>query len=131
MNKALEQKLVERWPTWFNTEGDVQHTLMSLGFTHGDGWFDIVWRLCEDLEPLVAQFEQETGNQFEVLQVKEKFGELRIHVNHANDAIRERIGVAKEEAYRTCEVCGQSGTLREDGRIKTLCDEHASEQETD
>lgn len=58
MDKALEQRLVERWPTWFNTGGDVRHTLI---FTHGDSWFDIVWRLCEDLEPLVAEFEQEPG----------------------------------------------------------------------
>ena len=38
------------------------------------------WRLCEDLEPLVMEMERETGRQFEALQVKEKFGELRIHV---------------------------------------------------
>jgi hypothetical protein len=75
---------------------------------------------------LVAAFERETGHQFEVLQVKEKFGGLRIHVKHANDAIRERIEVAQEEAYRTCEVCGQPGRLREGNWIKTLCDEHAS-----
>ena len=111
--------------------GDVRDTAMPRGFTHDDGWFDILWRLCEDLEPLVAAFERETGRQFEVLQVKEKFGELRIHVNHANDAIRERIEAAKEEAYRTCEVCGQPGRLREDGRIKTLCDEHTSSGTTE
>jgi len=57
MRKALEQKLVERWPTWFNTGDDIRHTLMSFGFAHGDGWFDILWRLCGDLEPMVAEFE--------------------------------------------------------------------------
>jgi hypothetical protein len=36
---------------------------------------------CEDLEPLVAELEQATVRQFEILQVKEKFGGLRIHVN--------------------------------------------------
>jgi hypothetical protein len=41
-------------------------------------WFRRTWRLCEDLEPLVANFEQASGRQFEVLQVKEKFGGLRI-----------------------------------------------------
>jgi hypothetical protein len=45
--------MVERWPHWFNTEGDIRHTLMPLGFLHDDGWFDILSRLCEDLEPLV------------------------------------------------------------------------------
>jgi hypothetical protein len=65
---------------------------MPRGFEHGDGWFDILWRLCVDLEPLVAEFEQETESQFEVLQVKEKFGGLRFYVNcRRNDAIRHRI----------------------------------------
>jgi hypothetical protein len=68
MRKELKQKLVERWPTWFNIKGDIRHTAMPWGFTHDDNWFDIVRRLCEDLEPLVAD------HQFEVLQVKEIFG---------------------------------------------------------
>ena len=55
MRKELEHRLVERWPTWFNIEGDIRYTAMSWGFTHGDGWFDILWRLCEDLEPMVAK----------------------------------------------------------------------------
>jgi hypothetical protein len=78
------------------------------------------------LEPLAAEFERTTGCQFEVLQVKEKFGGLRFNVNHANDAIRQRIGTAADESFCTCEVCGQPGKLREDGWIKTLCDEHAN-----
>jgi hypothetical protein len=48
MHKALEHKLVEWFPTWFDVKGDMKHTLMSRGFTHGDGWFDILWRLCGD-----------------------------------------------------------------------------------
>jgi hypothetical protein len=65
-----------------------------MGFLHDDGWFDILWQLCEDLEPLVAELEQATVRQFEILQVKEKFGGLRIHVNGADDAIRQRIEAA-------------------------------------
>jgi hypothetical protein len=124
MRKELEQRLVERYPTWFNTGGDVRYTAMPWGFAHDDGWFDILWRLCGDLEPLVAQLEQEIGCQFEVLQVKEKFGGLRFYVNHKNDAIRQRIEAAIQESLHTCEVCGQPGRLREDDWIKTLCDEH-------
>lgn len=51
---------------------------MGRGFEHGDGWFDLVWRLCEDLEPLVARLEKETGQQFQVLQVKEKIWRVAI-----------------------------------------------------
>jgi hypothetical protein len=99
---------------------------MSWGFCNGDGWFDILWRLCEELEPLVAEFEQATGCRFEVLQVKEKLGGLRFYVNYKNDAIRQCIDIAIQESFHTCEVCGKLGQLREGGWIKTLCDQHAS-----
>ncbi len=114
------------WPQWFNTKGDVRHTLMSFGFRLDDGWFDILWRLCDDLEPLVAEFEATDECQFEILQVKEKFGGLRIYVNDADDNIRLFIETAQLASSRTCEVCGQPGTMREGGWIKTLCDQHAT-----
>ena len=126
MRKEPEQNLVERWPKWFNTKGDVRYTGMTLCFRHDDGWFDILWRLFEDLELLVAELEQQTGCQFEVLQVKEKFGGLRVYVNGVTDAVRQRIGTAAHESFHTCEVCGLPGKLREDGLIKTLCDERAN-----
>jgi hypothetical protein len=90
----------------------------------GDGWS---WRLCEYLEPAVAEFERAAGCQFEVLQVKEKSGELRIHVNHANDAIRRRILAAEPGSLHTCDVCGPPGKRREGNWIKNLCEEHATD----
>jgi hypothetical protein len=54
---------------------------------------------------------------------------LRIHVNYANDAIRQRIETAIQECFHTREVCRQPGQWREGQWIKTLCDEHASAQE--
>jgi hypothetical protein len=57
--------------------------------------------------------------------VKEKFGGLCIGVNHPNDTILQRIETAQEASFLTCEVCSQPGNVREDGWIKTLCDQHA------
>jgi hypothetical protein len=74
MRRELEQKLVERWPSWFNVTGNQRETRMADGFAHGNGWFNIVWKLCEDLEPLGAEAEKATGRPFEVLQVKQKSG---------------------------------------------------------
>lgn len=129
MTKELEQKLVERWPTWFNFNGDPLQTRMADGFAHGDGWFDIVWRLCEDLEPLVNKVEKATGCRFEVLQVKEKFGGLRFYVNHRTEAIWGRIEEAELESLQTCESCGLPGGRREGGWIRTLCENHAHARE--
>jgi hypothetical protein len=46
-------------------------------------------------------------------------------VNHANDAIRQRIEAAEQESFHASEVCGQPGTLREGNWIESQCDEHA------
>jgi hypothetical protein len=123
MRQELEQRPVERWP-WFNLKGDLRHTRMPFGFHHRDGWFDIVWRLCEDLERLVAEAEKATGEPFEVIQAKEKFGGRCFYVNHKTHAITERIHDAGIESMRTCEVCGQPGTLREQQWMQTPCEEH-------
>jgi hypothetical protein len=107
MREQLERRLVERWPKWFNAAGDTRETLMPFGFAHGDGWFDLVWRLCERLEPVVSAAEKETERSFHVLQVKEKLGGLRFYPNYNNDPISALIEAAEIESFRTCEVCGQ------------------------
>ena len=126
MRDELERRLVERWPTWFNVQGDIRETLMPLGFTHGDGWFDLVWRLCERLEPVVAAEEAESGRPFHVLQVKEKFGGLRFYPNYNNDAIYALIEAAEIESLHTCEICGRPGKRSGASSFQISCDEHLS-----
>jgi hypothetical protein len=127
MRKELDQRIVERWPAWFRVDGDVRETLMPLGFAHGDGWFELLWRLCERLEPVVAAAERESGHTFEVLQVKEKFGGLRFYTNFSDDAIFALIETAELESAQTCEVCGKPGARQSKGWITTRCDEHAGD----
>jgi hypothetical protein len=126
MKRELEQRLCERWPTWFNLEGAPRPRLMPFGFEHGDGWFDLVWTLCERLETVVAAVETDTGRSFHVLQVKEKFGGLRFYPNYSNDAISALIEAAGIESIHTCEVCGGPGRRRGTSWVETRCDEHAS-----
>lgn len=130
MRKELEVKLARRWPGWFDLDASPMSSAMARGFECGDGWFDILWRLCVDLEPLVVELEKATGEPFEVVQVKEKFGGLRFYINHHTDAINQRIREAQGESFRTCEICGQPGVHRETARwIRTVCDAHAERQE--
>jgi hypothetical protein len=122
MTKELEQKLADRFPGWFDLKGDPRETLMCFGFTHGDGWFDLVWRLCEQIEPLVQRMEP----PFEAFQVKEKFAGLRFYTgNTGNPAVHELISAAQSASFHICELCGQPGKRRSGRWIRTLCDEHA------
>jgi hypothetical protein len=124
MKKELEQRIVERWPAWFNLNGDVRVTMMRFGFVHDDGWFDLIWRLCDSLEPVVAAAESEALRPFQVLQVKEKFGGLRFYTSFSNDSISALIDAAALESTQTCEVCGKPGNRRGTSWITTRCDEH-------
>jgi len=94
--------------------------LDEVGFECGDGWYKIIWELFERLEPLVAESEAE--GPFEVLQVKQKMGGLRVHLSRNNAAIKEAIQVAQERSVITCELCGEPGFLDcENDWYQTLC----------
>jgi hypothetical protein len=96
------------------------------GFQCGDGWFYPIQRLCERLELLVSELTATlpAGERFEVLQVKQKLGELRFYVSHRNPAIDSEIEDARLSSLRTCEQCGGPATLRnKNGWLLTLCDQ--------
>ncbi len=124
MRKELEQRLVRRFPTWFKVDGNV-HRLIPFEFQCGDGWFEIIWRLCVELEPLVTELEAETGERFEVVQVMQTLGTLRFYTTHRTDPIDELISDAREEAFHTCEVCASPGRwLETSGMHRVLCNKH-------
>lgn len=83
----------------------------------GNGWFGIVKRLIEDLIEL--------GWNREICQIKEKFGGLRFYINEGSEDIFNRIRLAEDASYLTCEVCGEPGTLRAGHWHATMCDEHS------
>lgn len=125
MRKELEQKLFNDFPSFFRwREKGPKYTLMVFGFDFGDGWFDLVYQLCGDIQKLLEK-DPELKKEFIVLQVKEKFAGLRFYVGSATDEIFDRINKAEEESYKICEICGEPGIPRWDLFWKqTLCDKH-------
>lgn len=95
----------------------IQSSVMPFGFECGDGWFPLLLKLCEDIEPLV-------DDKFEVLQVKEKFGGLRFYAHGGWDAdgrVDDLIHAAEKKSYETCETCGRPAKQRGHGWIYTEC----------
>lgn len=60
------------------------------------------------------------------MQVKEKFGVLRFHVDKADERARRFIEFAQAMSARACETCGSPGRLRSGSWRRTLCDQHAA-----
>jgi len=117
MNEENTKYLRENFPNLFREYGgEPRQTCMAWGFACGDGWFEILKELGEKLEPLGVV----------AAQVKEKFGGLRFYINGIDESIYEEvyqyIHEAESKSYETCEKCGQKGKLRNDGWVKTLCD---------
>lgn len=64
-----------------------------------------------------------------VVQVKEKFAELRCYVNNANEQAHAYIEFAERMSARVCEDCGAPGKRRTGGWMRTLCDEHEAQRQ--
>ena len=121
MKKELELKLVKKYPTLYQRYGaDMRKTCMHWGFSHGNGWYDLIDELSSKLEPLGIIAEQ----------VKEKFGGLRFYVDYPQHLSTEEVkkirdikNIYEVLSYKTCEICGKPGERRSGGHIQTLCDE--------
>lgn len=60
-------------------------------------------------------------------QVKEKFGGLRFYYYGGDAEVSGMVRMAESWAGQTCETCGDPGTIRHGGWIRTLCDKHEEE----
>jgi hypothetical protein len=125
MKPELDDKLVAKNPKIFAT---VEHTEC------GDGWYTIIDRLCANIQSHTDWWntnrkERPIVEQVMVEQCKEKFGTLRFYHEGGDDQIAGMVRMAEAMSEVTCEVCGDRGTLRGGGWIKTLCDHHHEERE--
>jgi hypothetical protein len=82
----------------------------------GDGWAQLVNKAYDYLinYPTVK-----------IVQVKEKFGGLRIYTDWYVPELDQYICSLETESLYTCELCGNTGCLRGGGWYRTLCDVHA------
>lgn len=141
MRDELDNLLCEKYPKIFvNRHADIRNTAMCWGFTHGDGWFNILDQLCDNIQSHIdwrnGQRErllkdnphnlkiQEEVPQVVAEQVKEKFGTLRFYYTGGDSVIDGMVRMAESMSGVTCEVCGNTGKRGGRGWIATLCDEH-------
>ncbi len=85
------------------------------GICVGSGWIALVIDCLQKFEAL--------DFDIQVLQIKEKFGGLRIYVDNNTAQVGEIIKAAEEKVMKTCESCGEPGKLCSDcGWMMVRCD---------
>jgi hypothetical protein len=122
MNKENTEKLFTTYPKLFPKDKTLQESLMAFGFECGNGWFDLINKLCSDIQTYVDNH-LELEFQPEVLQVKEKYGGLRFYITVGDGQIHHMISEAEKASYNTCEVCGTTPAkeIVESGWISVRC----------
>ena len=118
MKQELTDQLIEKYHDMFFEEsrGTEKSTMHNNLIYCGDGWFDILMNLCEEIHAMRPK----------VMQIKEKFGGLRFYASFPKDYSEQgwaEIRKAEEKASETCEDCGQPGEFRvRNGWRYTSCD---------
>ena len=104
----------------------LRNNLMVFGFEIGEGWMSLVIELLDKIQHLVDNNPEYSGLQ--VIQVKEKYGSLRVYLNYYYKEIEDIIDEYEEKSCYICEVCGEKGEIRNINNWYTaLCDKHYAE----
>jgi hypothetical protein len=104
----------------------LRNNLMVFGFEIGEGWMSLVIELLDKIQHLVDNNPEYSGLQ--VIQVKEKFAQLRVYLNYYYKEIEDIISEYEEKSCYICEECGEKGEIRNINNWYTaLCDKHYAE----
>ena len=114
MTDKNTEKLINRFPNIFKE---------NFYFECDDGWFDIIFNLCKDIQ---QEINSSGCEQVVAAQVKEKFAGLRFYSSGGNEVTRAMIEKYSKLSSQTCEVTGGKGsTYEKNGWYKTLSTQSA------
>lgn len=145
MEKSWET-LYEKYPDFFNKVGcDPRESCMCWGVDCGIGWYDLISALLYSIKQHEKHVKErndwsmkENGKPSEkykdycpvvLEQIKEKFGLLRFYYSGGDDHISGLVDMAEEMSGYICERCGNSGKVRKQGWMITLCDKCQEERD--
>jgi hypothetical protein len=132
MKQELDNQLCEKYPKIFaDRHKPMTETCMCWGFECGDGWYNILDQLCNNIQHYIdwKNRKEEIVPQVVAEQVKEKFGTLRFYYRGGDDYIEGMVRMADSMSSILCEECGDTGKQRYGGWIRTLCDEHYNQKD--
>ena len=96
----------------------LQRNLMAFGYECDDGWLPLIEELFNKIEKMLDN----APTFFEITQVKEKYGTLRVYAVGETEEILNLIDEYEVISSKTCEFCGKPGELRDKKHwYKTLC----------
>ena len=111
MSPELKGNLIEKYPKIFERCDSIECD---------DGWYDLLDTLCNRIQKFIDV--DTVYEQVVAVQVKEKYAGLRFYYSGGYTITDGYIGFAEDMSFRICERCGNRGSVRNAGWMKTLCD---------
>lgn len=112
--------------TFIHPDPTLQNNLMAFGLECDKGWYSIIEEYFDKIQDLLdSGIENDSFVEFEVLQVKEKYAQLRVYYYGGTPAIWKLVEELEESCDNLCETCGKSPAKVYESRgwYKTLCEE--------
>lgn len=104
--------------TIIKPDPELKNNLMAFGFDCGEGWYPLIHELLNKIQDIADR----DGIDLQVVQIKEKFGSLRVYMNWETDEVSNLIEAYERKSVTICEVCGKPGELKRDrGWYSTTC----------
>ena len=142
------EELIQKYHYLFPQEEDSQEPITLFGFECKDGWYNILAGLFQTItqdyrhhtrslnyytskndSERIKEYTELRDQALEKLpmfmQIKEKFGTLRIYYANGNKEIDRLTDFAEYMSEVTCEMCGNVGQTYTLGWHRTLCRDHA------
>lgn len=119
MKEELESKIIKLYPEAFSLmNGQSVLVPISFGIECGDGWFKLIYNLID----CIKNYCQWNNHSIKILQIKEKYGSLRVYTNGNDNIIDGMIWFAEHLSYKICELCGSTDEVTQtEGWITSLC----------
>lgn len=112
MEPKKEKELFEKYPKLFRQKDlPMSQTCLCWGAECGSGWYDLIDTMCSTIENHCKNAKLKC----EFVQIKEKFGRLRVYEEGGDDFIRGVISMAEHISGRICERCGNPGMITKQG----------------
>lgn len=96
-----------------------------------DGWFDLVYDLCAQIEDVAQEVNKKRRQRMflpRIVFIEEHLGRLNCEVINRNKDIAELIKKAQMRSVQLCMYCGdEAQQFRSGGNLVTCCDKHRSE----
>ncbi len=92
-------------------DGLIETIHIGTGIECGPGWLPLLDRALTEIGDEATDMQGEKHNGFAILQIKEKFGTLVIHLVGGSARIERIVGEAETLSQKVCEECGAFGCM--------------------